>query len=327
MAGYNPAGDVLKIAIINYTLQRYNITMKALTSHELATPFKQKQHPIRRDILHTLANKPPSECDASPTPIFEDASRHIALYQADCLEVLNTLALKKPDGSIDMIFADPPYFLSNGGITCQSGRMVSVNKGIWDKSNGPDANHAFNLQWLSACQRNLKPNGTIWVSGTSHVIHSIGFAMQQLGFKILNEIAWVKPNPPPNLSCRYFTHATETILWAAKNTKSRHVFKYQDMRKMAGGKQMKSVWEFYPPAKEEKVFGKHPTQKPVALLERIILASTNPNDTVLDPFMGSGTTGVAAVHLKRRFVGIELDIQYAHLATTRILKATERLTI
>ena len=152
---------------------------------------------------------PPSQL---PAPVYDDPKHHIRLYQGDCLELLALI----PESTVDLIFADPPYFLSNGGITCHAGRMVSVNKGDWDKSKGPDANHEFNRAWLAACQRVLKPNGSIWVSGTAHVIHSVGFAMQQLGFKLLNDISWVKPNPPPNLSCRYFTHATETIIWAAR---------------------------------------------------------------------------------------------------------------
>ncbi len=256
-------------------------------------------------------------------PVFEDLEHNVRLFQADCLEILDYVVKKEPLGYVDMIFADPPYFLSNGGITCHAGRMVSVNKGHWDKSRGPDANHEFNIRWLSACQKILKPNGTIWVSGTAHIIHSIGFAMQQLGFKILNDITWVKPNPPPNLSCRYFTHATETVIWAAKNSNSRHLFNYQEMRRVAGGKQMKSVWPIYPPANDEKVFGKHPTQKPVGLLERIISASSNPGDLVLDPFMGACTTGVAAVRLKRKFLGIELEAQYVDTAIKRIKQAIE----
>ena len=195
-----------------------------------------------------------------PSPVFNDEKHHIRLYQGDCLALLALI----PESSVDLVFADPPYFLSNGGITCHAGRMVSVNKGDWDKSKGPDANHDFNRAWLAACQRVLKPNGSIWVSGTAHVIHSVGFAMQQLGFKLLNDISWVKPNPPPNLSCRYFTHATETIIWAARDKKSRHTFNYKLMKETNRGKQMKSVWEIKPPESWEKRFGKHPTQKPVA---------------------------------------------------------------
>lgn len=220
-----------------------------------------------------------------------------------------------------MIFADPPYFLSNGGITCHAGKMVKVDKGQWDKSNGPEMNHEFNTAWLSRCQKLLKQNGTIWVSGTHHVIHSVGYAMQQLGMRILNDVTWEKPNPPPNLSCRYFTHSTETIIWAAKNDNSKHKFNYETMREMNYSKQMKTVWSFTAPNGTEKEFGKHPTQKPMALLERIILSCTDEDDLVLDPFAGSSTTGVAAVKHKRRFVGLELDISYLELSRKRLENA------
>jgi site-specific DNA-methyltransferase (adenine-specific) len=249
-----------------------------------------------------------------PTPAFDDPKHHLRIYQSDCLALMPQL----PASSVDLIFADPPYFLSNGGITCHAGKMVSVNKGSWDKSQGPDANHAFNTAWLAAAQRLLKPNGSIWVSGTAHVVHSVGFAMQQLGFKLLNDISWVKPNPPPNLSCRYFTHATETIIWAAKDKKSRHTFHYKLMKETNRGKQMKSVWEIKPPESWEKKFGKHPTQKPVALLERILLASTNEGDTVLDPFLGGGTTLVSAVRLRRHAIGCELSLDYINLSVRRL---------
>ena len=249
-----------------------------------------------------------------PAPAFNDEKHHLRIYQGDCLEILQNI----PESSVDLVFADPPYFLSNGGITCHAGKMVSVNKGAWDKSRGPDANHDFNRAWLAACQHVLKPNGSIWVSGTSHVIHSVGFAMQQLGFKLLNDISWVKPNPPPNLSCRYFTHATETIIWAAKNAKSRHTFNYKLMKEANRGKQMKSVWEIRPPESWEKKFGKHPTQKPVALLERILLASTNEGDLVLDPFSGSGTTLLTAFRLRRHALGCELSAEFLSLSLRRI---------
>ena len=245
---------------------------------------------------------------------FDDPKHHIRIYQGDCLEILE----KIPESSVDLVFADPPYFLSNGGITCHAGKMVSVNKGAWDKSKGPDANHEFNRAWLAAAQRVLKPNGSIWVSGTAHVIHSVGFALQQLGFKLLNDITWVKPNPPPNLSCRYFTHATETIIWAAKNSKSRHTFHYKLMKEANRGKQMKSVWEIRPPESWEKKFGKHPTQKPVALLERILLASSLEGDLVLDPFSGSGTTLLAALRLRRHAFGSELSADYVSLSIRRV---------
>lgn len=249
-----------------------------------------------------------------PAPVFHDSLHHIKVFQGDCLEILAAI----PDGVVDLIFADPPYFLSNDGITCQAGKMVSVNKGDWDRSRGADVNHEFNRAWLAACQRVLKPDGSIWVSGTSHVIHSVGFAMQQLGFKLLNDISWVKPNPPPNLSCRYFTHATETIIWAAKNKKSRHTFNYRLMKDLNGGKQMKSVWPMLPPTRPEKRFGKHPAQKPTTLLDRIIRASSIEGEVVLDPFMGCGTTTVAAIRATRRTIGIELDGQFISTTLSRI---------
>lgn len=251
---------------------------------------------------------------AFPAPVFHDPLRDIKIFQGDCLQILATI----PEGVVDLIFADPPYFLSNDGVTCQAGKMVSVNKGDWDRSRGAEANHDFNRAWLAACQRVLKPNGSIWVSGTSHVIHSVGFAMQQLGFKILNDISWVKPNPPPNLSCRYFTHATETIIWAAKNKKSRHTFNYRLMKDVNGGKQMKSVWPMLPPTRTEKRFGKHPAQKPTALLDRIIRASSDEGEMVLDPFMGCGTTPVAAIRAMRSAIGIELESQFISTTLSRI---------
>jgi site-specific DNA-methyltransferase (adenine-specific) len=249
-----------------------------------------------------------------PAPVFHDPVHHIKIFQGDCLEILAAI----PEGMVDLIFADPPYFLSNDGITCQAGKMVSVNKGDWDRSRGADANHEFNRAWLAACQRVLKPNGSIWVSGTSHVIHSVGFAMQQLGFKLLNDISWVKPNPPPNLSCRYFTHATETIIWAAKNKKSKHTFNYKLMKAANGGKQMKSVWPILPPSRAEKRFGKHPAQKPTILLDRIIRASSEKDEMVLDPFMGCGTTTVSAIRAMRSVMGIESDSRFVSTTLSRI---------
>ncbi|MFZ0634661.1 MAG: site-specific DNA-methyltransferase [Candidatus Acidiferrales bacterium] len=263
---------------------------------------------------HARRNGNHAAAPGLPEPVFHDPKHHIKIYQGDCVEILGNF----PAESVDLIFADPPYFLSNNGITCHAGRMVSVNKGEWDRSRGVDVNHEFNREWLAACQRVLKPNGTIWVSGTSHVIHSVGFAMQQLEFKLLNDISWVKPNPPPNLSCRYFTHATETIIWAAKNKKSRHTFHYKLMKEMAGNKQMKSVWEVLPPSRDEKRFGKHPTQKPVKLLERILLASSNPGDIVLDPFMGSGSAAIAAFRLSRHALGVETGGEFIDLGLKRI---------
>ncbi len=283
----------------------------------------------RKTKLYTFSENPLefyiSEETASygrkkPFSVYYDAPKHsIRLLKGDCIEILN----QAREGSVDMIFADPPYFLSNGGITCHAGRMVSVNKGKWDKSKGVEQNHLFNLEWLKACQRVLKADGTIWVSGTTHIIYSIGFAMQELGFKILNDIIWYKRNAPPNLSCRYFTHSTEVVLWAAKNKKSKHYFDYQLMKKFNKGKQMRNVWKMSSPSKVEKKYGKHPTQKPVELLQRIVLASTKRGDLTLDPFCGSSTTGVAALLLNRKYVGVDLEEEYLSLSKKRLKETIE----
>jgi site-specific DNA-methyltransferase (adenine-specific) len=250
---------------------------------------------------------------------WESPDKRAKLIHGDCLAALEKLEA----GSVDVIFADPPYFLSNGGTTCQSGRRVSVNKGGWDQSRGCEDNHAFNLEWLRACQRVLHANGTIWVSGTAHVIFSVGYAMQQLGFKMLNDIVWEKPNPPPNLSCRYFTHSSELILWAARDRKSRHHFSYQEMRQANGGKQMKNVWRMQAPGKREKALGRHPTQKPIDLLDRILASSCPPQGRVLDPFNGSGTTGVAAIRRGLQYIGIEREAEYVELSRARFLAECE----
>jgi site-specific DNA-methyltransferase (adenine-specific) len=248
-------------------------------------------------------------------PFFVNEAHSIQLYQGDALALLR----ETKNEQFDLIFADPPYFLSNGGITCNSGQMVSVDKGEWDKAPSLEEIHNFNLEWLRECRRILKPDGAIWVSGTAHNIYSVGFAMQTLGYKILNDITWFKINPPPNLTCRYFTHATETILWARREEKGRHLFHYKEMKQENHGKQMQSLWSISPPKLHEKRYGKHPTQKPEALLSRIVRASSNQNDLVLDPFCGSGTTGVACARFNRRFVGFEIDESYLNLAVKRLM--------
>ena len=246
-------------------------------------------------------------------PYYLNGKSQVKLYKLGSFSLLPQI----PDNCVDLIFTDPPYFLSSGGITCQSGKMVSVNKGEWDKFKTIEDIHAFNTRWISQCQRILKPNGAMWICGTSHNIFSVGLALQELGCKILNDIIWEKTAPPPNLSCRYFTHATEHIIWAAKNRKSKHTFNYLLMKERAGGKQMKSIWRLPSVKKAEKDFGKHPTQKPLELVRTAILASTNKGDLVFDPFCGSGTTGVVCKELGRRFVGIDNEIEYLRIAVQR----------
>jgi site-specific DNA-methyltransferase (adenine-specific) len=251
--------------------------------------------------------------------VWQSNDNQSRLYHGDSLELMATL----PADSVDCIWTDPPYNLSNDGITCVAGRMVKVNKGEWDRSRGVELDHEFNKTWLAACYRLLKPTGTIWVSGTAHVYPSVGFAMQQLGFRILNDIIWEKPAPPPNLGCRCFTHASELIFWAtkAKKGKERYTFNYDVMKAENGGKQMKNVWRMPAPGKDEKRYGKHPTQKPIALVARCLRASTNEDDIVFDPFSGSATTGVASLILKRQFIGCEMDKKFVTLANRRLASA------
>lgn len=216
-----------------------------------------------------------------------------------------------------MFFAAPPYFLSNGGISCQSGKIVSVNKGEWDKGLLPEKMHEFNYNWLKLCRDKLKDNGTVWISGTYHNIFSIANCLQELGYKILNVVTWAKTNPPPNISCRYFTYSTEFIIWARKKPKVPHYFNYGVMKKINDDKQMTDVWRLPAIARWEKSCGKHPTQKPLALLSRIILASTKSDAWILDPFAGSSTTGIAANLLGRRFLGIEREGLFLQMGEAR----------
>lgn len=261
--------------------------------------------------------------------------RTFRVVQGDSLKLLEDL----PDACVDLIFADPPYHLSNGGFTCKGGKRASVDKGAWDASQGLAADHAFQKAWLAAAQRVLKPSGTLWVSGTQHVIFSIGFALQELGFHLLNTVTWFKPNAAPNLACRTLTHSTELVIWAApkRHKQLLHTFNYRDMKAENGGKQMRDVWQVPEvdgpqviwtlpvPGKSEKAHGAHPTQKPLSLLERVIRCSSSPGDVVLDPFSGSGTTGVAAVGLGRRYLGFEREEEYVELSRRRILAAAEGL--
>lgn len=243
---------------------------------------------------------------------YKSLNRDFTLLQGDCVELLNQFDFK-----FDMIFADPPYHLSNGGISVQSGRMVSVNKGDWDKSYGYEADYEFDKSWIAACREKLKSNGTIWISGTYHNIFSVARCLNELGFKILNCITWEKTNPPPNLSCKYFTYSAEYILWARKEPKVPHYFNYELMKEINGGTQMRDVWRLPAIAPWEKSCGKHPTQKPLCVLARIIQASTKPGAWILDPFTGGSTTGIAATLLDRRFLGIDQSEQFLELSKAR----------
>ena len=236
------------------------------------------------------------------------------LLLGDCIKELKKIESK----SVDMIFADPPYKLSNDGITCKSGKMVSVNKGSWDKSLGLELDYKFNMKWIKACDRVLKDDGTMWISGTYHIIHSIAFALLKMDYYIINELTWVKPNAAPNMGCRCFTASQETVLWVKKNKKVKHVFNYKFMKEMNGGKQMRSVWEIPTTPKREKKQGYHPTQKPEALLYRCIMSSTNEQNIILDPFCGSGTTGVVAIKNRRNFIGIDTNEEYLILTKERM---------
>ena len=243
---------------------------------------------------------------------FKSKSHDFNLVKGDCINVLSEL-----DFLFDMIFADPPYFLSNGGISVQSGKQVSVNKGDWDKSQGFEKDNEFNRAWLSSCREHLKENGTIWISGTYHNIFSVAQMLNELNFRILNCITWAKTNPPPNLSCKFFTHSTEFILWARKNKKIPHYYNYELMKQINGGTQMRDVWQMPAIGRWEKTCGKHPTQKPLPLLARIIQASTKENAWILDPFCGSSTTGIAANLLKRRFLGIDREKEFLEMSKKR----------
>lgn len=243
---------------------------------------------------------------------YKSPNKDFTLIKGDCVEILSQFKF-----GFDMIFADPPYFLSNGGISYQSGQVVCVDKGQWDKPSTPEHMDEFNFKWLSACRDHMKDDATIWVSGTHHNIFSVQQQLIKLGFKILNVITWAKTNPPPNISCRYFTYSTEFIIWARKSPKIAHYYNYDLMKKLNGGKQMTDVWQLPAIARWEKSCGKHPTQKPLGVLARLIQASTKPDAWILDPFSGSATTGIAANLLGRRYLGLELYDDFLSISKAR----------
>ncbi|MCX6162320.1 MAG: site-specific DNA-methyltransferase [Ignavibacteriae bacterium] len=265
------------------------------------------------DALVNHISKYETEEKESFHPAFK--TNDFCLYNADCLAVMSRF----PDN----------------GFTCHAGRMVSVNKGKWDKSKGFDEDFKFHETWISECKRILKPEGSIWISGTYHSIFQCGYILQKEGYHILNDISWFKPNASPNLSCRFFTASHETLIWARKDKKAKHYFNYTAMKEGSfpndfikkPSLQMRSVWAIHPPKNEEKTYGKHPTQKPIDLLKRVILASTDKDAIILDPFSGSGTTGIAAKIIgDRKFIGIEYDEKYIKTSISRyndLIKRTE----
>ena len=248
-------------------------------------------------------------------PYFKSSDKNFYLLHGDTFELLHQF-----DHKFDMVFADPPYFLSNNGLSIQSGKIVSVNKGKWDKSEGFDYINDFNRKWLSLIRNKMKDDATIWISGTMHNIFSVGQILTELGFKILNIITWEKTNPPPNFSCRYFTYSTEQIIWARKSEKVPHYYNYELMKQLNGAKQMKDVWKLPAIAPWEKSCGKHPTQKPLSVLTRLILASTKPDAWIIDPFTGGSTTGIAANLANRRFLGIDQEEQFLNISKNRKLE-------
>lgn len=243
---------------------------------------------------------------------YKSPNNDFTLIKGDCVEILS-----KFNFGFDMVFADPPYFLSNGGISCQSGKVVCVNKGDWDKPTTLEDMDTFNMRWLTAVRNHMKENATIWISGTHHNIFSVQQQLLKLGFKILNVITWAKTNPPPNISCRYFTYSTEFIIWARKFSNRPHYFNYKLMKELNGGKQMTDVWHLPAIGRWEKSCGKHPTQKPLGLLARLIQASTRSDAWILDPFSGSATTGIAASLLGRKYLGLEMEEEFLSMSKAR----------
>ena len=246
-------------------------------------------------------------------PVFKTSANDFILYKGDSLELLPMLE----PSSVDMVFADPPYFLSGGGISYQNGKVVCVDKGDWDKPKTQEEMDDFNQTWINSCRKLLKANGTIWVSGTYHNIFSVIGCLKKAGYRILNVITWQKPDPPENITHKFFTFSAEFIIWARKLQNVPHTFNYDLMVEQNQGNQMTDVWTIPAVRMWEKKCGKHPTQKPLALLKRIIESCTKEGATILDPFSGSGTTGIAANLLNRHFIGIEQDERFVRLIQDR----------
>ena len=242
------------------------------------------------------------------------------IVEGDCVEAMNRL----PAGSVDLVFADPPYNLQlKGALKRPDESRVDAVDDAWDKFPGLDAYDRFTRAWLYAARRVLKPDGALWVIGSYHNIFRVGAALQDLDYWLLNDVVWRKTNPMPNFRGKRFTNAHETLIWAAKSEQARYTFNYEAMKALNDDLQMRSDWTLpictgHERLKDAEGRKAHPTQKPEALMHRVLLASTNPGDVVLDPFFGTGSTGAAAKRLGRRFIGIEREAQYADVARARL---------
>lgn len=243
---------------------------------------------------------------------FQSEDNNFHLYKGDSMQVLRQL-----NQQVDVIFADPPYFLSGGGKKIQGRSLVSVNKGDWDKSRSAGEIDEFNQQWIDACKPLLKDNGTIWVCGTFHNIYSVEKCLKEAGFQIINIITWHKSDPTPTWGELHFNFSSEYIIWARKNPRSKHFFNYELVKELNGGVLMPDVWKLPTVGMWEKNCGKHPTQKPLRLLYRIVMASTRIGETILDPFAGSCTTGIAANLMGRKFIGIDQSEEFLQLGIRR----------
>lgn len=245
-------------------------------------------------------------------PYFESNDKQFELYKGDAADCLNNI-----DGKCDMIFADPPYFLSRGYSSKINGEWKSFEKGEWDRVTSLEKINAFNRRWLSACRNVLKESGTIWVCGTYHNIFSVATCLVELGFKVLNIIVWQKSDAKPTLSRNYFNFTTEYLVWARYDEKTTHYFNCDLMEQLNGGARMGDVWRIPFVSAWEMRQGQHPTQKPLRLLHRIILSSTRDGETIIDPFAGSCTTGIAANLLGRNYIGIDQSKEFLDLGIKR----------
>lgn len=240
-------------------------------------------------------------------------SEYFTLYQGDSLSLIEQLE----DNSIDVVFADPPYFLSSGRKMDIAGRHVHFEKGKWDRCRSAEEIDEFNKKWISAVKNKMKEDATIWISGTFHNIFSVERILVDNGFRIINLVSWQKSNPRDIVDGQHLTFSTEILVWARKSLHGRHIYNHDLMMQLNGGKVLTDVWKIPTPGSWERTCGYHPTQKPLRLLYRIILASTQEGDTILDPFAGSCTTGISANLLGRRFIGIDQSAEFLDLGVRR----------